>query len=60
MSVRTKKATKEILEIFVQLNQHILCNRIKAIMTSLSMSSAGESDEKVQINTKSLWIKNIR
>lgn len=32
-------------------------NRIKAIMTSLSMSSAGESDEKVQINTKSLWIK---
>lgn len=48
MSVRTKKATKKILEIFVQLNQHILCNRIKAIMTSLSMSSAGESDEKVQ------------
>lgn len=48
MSVRTKKATKKILEIFVQLNQHIMCNRIKAIMTSLSMSSAGESDEKVQ------------
>lgn len=45
MSVRTKKATKKILEIFVQLNQHIMC---KAIMTSLSMSSAGESDEKVQ------------
>lgn len=59
MSVKTKKQPNKILEIFVQLNQHIMFNLIKATMTSLSMSSAGESDEKVHINTESLD-KNIR
>lgn len=54
MSVKTKKTkTNKILEIFLcNENQHNMFNLIKATMTSLSMSSAGESDEKVHINTR--------